>query len=141
MAKKPIAEIRLQLEAGKAQPGPPVGPALSQFGLNIMEFCNAYNAKTKADEGAIIPVIITAYSDRSFTLKLKTPPVSFLLKKAANIIKGSPQPNKEKVGKITRKQLLEIAKQKLEDLNADSLESAVKMIEGSARSMGIIIEG
>lgn len=96
MAKKIIGEIKLQLEAGKAQPSPPVGPALSQYGLNIMEFCNAYNAKTKGNEGAVIPVIITAYSDRSFSFKLKTPPASFLLKKAANIIKGSAQPNKKK---------------------------------------------
>ena len=140
MAKKIIGEIKLQLEAGKAQPSPPVGPALSQYGLNIMEFCNAYNARTKASEGAVIPVIITAYSDRSFTFKLKTPPASFLLKKAANIIKGSSQPNKEKVGKISRKQLQEIAKEKLEDLNCESVESAIKVLEGSARSMGIIIE-
>jgi large subunit ribosomal protein L11 len=140
MAKKVVGEIKLQLEAGKAQPSPPVGPALSQYGLNIMEFCNAYNAKTKAHEGAVIPVIITAYSDRSFAFKLKTPPASFLLKRAANIIKGSSQPNKDKVGRLSRKQLQEIAKDKLEDLNCDSLESAIRILEGSARSMGIIIE-
>lgn len=140
MAKKVIAEIKLQLEAGNAQPSPPVGPALSQYGLNIMEFCKAYNEKTEDRKGEIIPVVITAYSDRSFTFKLKNPPVSYLLKKAANIIKGSAQPNKEKIGKVTKKQLIEIAKQKLEDLNTDNLESAIKMIEGSARSMGIIIE-
>ncbi|OGF59963.1 MAG: 50S ribosomal protein L11 [Candidatus Fischerbacteria bacterium RBG_13_37_8] len=141
MAKKVIADIKLQLEAGKAQPSPPVGPALSQYGLNIMEFCNAYNAKTKTLEGAVIPVVITVYADRTFTFKLRTSPVSFLLKKAANIIKGSAQPNKDKVGKITRKQLTEIAKQKIEDLNADTIESAIKIVEGSARSMGITIEG
>jgi large subunit ribosomal protein L11 len=140
MAKKIVGEIKLQLEAGKAQPSPPVGPALSQYGLNIMEFCNAYNAKTKAHEGAVIPVIITAYSDRSFAFKLKTPPASFLLKRAANIIKGSSQPNKDKVGRLSRKQLQEIAKDKIEDLNCDSLESAIRILEGSARSMGIIIE-
>src|SRR4030042_2173243 len=132
MAKKVIADIKLQLEAGKAQPSPPVGPALSQYGLNIMELCNAYNAKTKTLEGAVIPVVITVYADRTFTFKLRTSPVSFLLKKAANIIKGSAQPNKDKVGKITRKQLTEIAKQKIEDLNADTIETAIKIVEGSA---------
>ncbi len=140
MAKKVIGEIKLQLEAGKAQPSPPVGPALSQYGLNIMEFCKAYNEKTKDREGEVIPVIITAYSDRTFVFKLKSPPASFLLKKAANIIKGSSQPNKEKIGKVSRKQIIEIAKEKLEDLNTDNLESAIKMIEGTARSMGIVIE-
>ncbi|RLA93218.1 MAG: 50S ribosomal protein L11 [Deltaproteobacteria bacterium] len=139
MAKKVIATIKLQIPAGKANPSPPVGPALGQHGVNIMEFCKAFNEKTKTDEGMIIPVLITVYQDRTFSFITKTPPASVLLKKAAGIIKGSGEPNRVKVGKVTREQVVEIAKTKMPDLNAIDLEGAIKTIEGTARSMGISI--
>ena len=139
MAKKVITQIKLQIPAGKANPSPPVGPALGQHGVNIMEFCKAFNAKTQSQEGLIIPVVITVYADRSFTYITKTPPASVLLKKAAGIIKGSGEPNKNKVGKVTPEQVREIAQTKLPDLNANDLDAAVKIIEGTARSMGIEI--
>ncbi|OGQ21689.1 MAG: 50S ribosomal protein L11 [Deltaproteobacteria bacterium RIFCSPLOWO2_02_FULL_44_10] len=137
MAKKITAQIKLQCPAGQANPAPPVGPALGQHGVNIMEFCKQFNAKTQKQAGTIIPVIITVYQDRSFTFELKTPPASFLLKQAAKIQKGSATPNKDKVGKVTRAQVAEIAKIKLPDLNCDSLEAAIRTIEGTARNMGI----
>jgi large subunit ribosomal protein L11 len=139
MAKKVTGQIKLQIPAGKATPAPPVGPALGQHGLNIMEFCKSFNEKTKAMGDSIIPVIITIYHDRTYSFVTKTPPASELLKKAAGIIKGSGEPNKNKVGKITQKQVEEIAKTKLPDLNANSLEAAVKIIQGTARSMGLEI--
>jgi large subunit ribosomal protein L11 len=139
MAKKVIGQIKLQVPAGKANPSPPVGPALGQHGVNIMEFCKAFNAKTQGQEGLIIPVVITVYADRSFTFITKTPPASVLLKKAAGIIKGSGEPNKTKVGKVTPDQIREIAKTKLPDLNAHDIDMAVKIVEGTARSMGIEI--
>jgi large subunit ribosomal protein L11 len=140
MAKKEIiAQVRLQIPAGKANPAPPVGPALGPYGLNIMEFCKAFNAKTQALGDTIIPVVLTVYADRSFTFITKTPPASDLLKKAAGIIKGSSTPNKDKVGKVTSAQIKEIAQRKLPDLNAYSLNEAAKIIEGTARSMGIEI--
>ena len=141
MAKKVIGTIKLQIPAGSANPSPPVGPALGQHGVNIMEFCKAYNAKTQDQKGLIIPVIVTVYSDRSFSFVTKTPPASDLLKKAAGLEKGSGEPNRQKVGKVTRTQVREIAEMKMKDLNAFSVESAEKMIEGTARSMGITIEG
>jgi len=137
MAKEVKTLVKLQIPAGKANPAPPVGPALGQHGVNIMEFCKQFNAKTQSQEGSIIPVIITVYTDRSFTFVLKTPPASDLLKKAAGIEKGSPTPNKQKVGSVTRKQVEEIAQTKLPDLNAFTLESAIKTIEGTARNMGL----
>jgi len=137
MAKEIMAKIKLQVPAGKANPAPPVGPALGQHGVNIMEFCKAFNAKTQKMGETIIPVIITVYSDRSFTFITKTPPAAELLKKAAGIIKGSGTPNKDKVGKVTRAQIKEIAQTKLPDLNAANIESAMRMIEGSAKSMGL----
>jgi large subunit ribosomal protein L11 len=137
MAKEISAIVKLQIPAGKANPAPPVGPALGQHGVNIMEFCKTFNAKTQGQEGSIIPVLITVYKDRSFTFITKTPPASDLLKKAAGIIKGSPVPHKEKVGKITTKQVEEIAKTKMGDLNAVDLAGATRIIEGTARSMGI----
>jgi len=140
MAKKVVTQIKLQIPAGKANPSPPVGPALGQHGVNIMEFCKAYNAKTQDKEGLIIPVVITVYSDRSFTFVTKTPPAADLLKKAAGIIKGSGEPNKNKVGKVTLAQVQEIAKTKMADLNARDLETAVRTIMGTARSMGIEVE-
>jgi large subunit ribosomal protein L11 len=139
MAKEITAKIKLQVPAGKANPAPPVGPALGQHGVNIMEFCKAFNAKTQKMGETIIPVIISVYSDRSFTFITKTPPAAELLKKAAGIIKGSGVPNKDKVGKVTRAQIREIAQTKLPDLNAASVESAMRMIEGSAKSMGLEI--
>ncbi len=139
MAKKVIAVVKLQLPAGQANPSPPVGPALGQHGVNIMEFCKAFNAKTKGQEGMIIPAVITIYADRSFSFILKTPPASVLLKKAAGIEKGASNPKKEKVGKVTRKQLEEIAKIKMPDLQAADMEAAMRTIEGTARSMGIEI--
>ena len=142
MAKKVIGFIKLQIPAGKANPSPPVGPALGQRGLNIMEFCKAFNAKTQSMEpGLPIPVVITAYSDKSFTFIMKTPPASILLKKAAKLQKGSSRPNSDKVGKVTRAQLEEIAKTKEPDLTAANLDAAVRTIAGSARSMGIEVEG
>lgn len=137
MAKKVMAIKKLQIPAGKATPSPPVGPALGQHGVNIMEFCKAFNAQTQGKGDIIIPVVITIYADRSFTFFVKTPPASVLLKKAAGIIKGSGEPNKEKAGKVTREQVKEIAQSKLPDLNAIDLEGAIKIIEGTARSMGI----
>ena len=137
MAKKVIGELKLQLPAGKATPAPPVGPALGQRGINIMEFVKAFNAKTANQVGTIIPVIITVYADRSFTFVLKTPPASVLIKKASGKEKGSAVPNKDKVGKITEKQVEDIAKLKMPDLNANDVEAAKQMIRGTARSMGI----
>ena len=137
MAKEITAKIKLQVPAGKANPAPPVGPALGQHGVNIMEFCKTFNARTQKMGETIVPVIITVYSDRSFTFITKTPPAAELLKKAAGIIKGSGIPNKEKVGKVTRAQIREIAQTKMPDLNAASIESAMNMIEGSAKSMGL----
>jgi large subunit ribosomal protein L11 len=137
MAKKTIGSIKLQVPAGQANPSPPIGPALGQQGVNIMEFCKAFNAKTAGQEGMIIPVVITVYQDRSFSFITKTPPASVLLRKAAKIAKGSGDPKREKVGKVTRVQIEEIAKMKLADLNANHLDSACKIIEGTARSMGI----
>ncbi|MCM8822179.1 MAG: 50S ribosomal protein L11 [Candidatus Omnitrophica bacterium] len=135
---KPIkAIVKLQIPAGQATPAPPVGPALGQHGVNIMEFCKAFNAATKGKEGDIIPVVLTIFEDRSFKYQLKTPPTASLLKKAANIVKGSGTPNKEKVGKLARKQLEEIARIKMPDLNTDDIAKAIKIVEGCARSMGI----
>lgn len=139
MAKKVVGELKLQLPAGKATPAPPVGPALGQRGINIMEFVKAFNAKTADQVGMIIPVIITVYADRSFTFVLKTPPASVLIKKASGKDKGSAVPNKEKVGKLTKKQVQDIAALKMPDLNVNDIETAMKMIEGTARSMGIEI--
>lgn len=141
MAKKVEALIKLQLPAGKANPSPPVGPALGQHGVNIMEFCKAYNAKTQDQMGLIIPVVITVYGDRSFTFITKTPPAAVLLKKAAKIDKGSPVSNKEKVGTVTQADLEDIAKLKMKDLNAHTIEQAARMIAGTARSMGLKVEG
>jgi large subunit ribosomal protein L11 len=140
MAKEVTAMVKLQIPAGKANPAPPVGPALGQHGVNIMEFCKAFNAKTQGQEGTIIPAVISIYSDRTFTFILKSPPASELLKKAAGIIKGSAVPQKDKVGKVTRAQVEEIAKTKMQDLNAVDLEGARKIVEGTARSMGITVE-
>ena len=137
MAKKVIANIKLQIKAGKATPSPPIGPALGQHGVNIMEFCKAYNAMTQNQEGTVIPVVITVYSDRSFTFVTKTPPASVLLKQAAKIAKGSGVPNKDKVGSVTTSQIKEIAELKYKDLNAVDLDSAISIIAGTARSMGI----
>ena len=139
MAKEITAKIKLQVPAGKANPAPPVGPALGQHGVNIMEFCKAFNAKTQKMGETIVPVIISVYSDRSFTFITKTAPAAELLKKAAGIIKGSGVPNKDKVGKVTRAQIKEIAQTKMPDLNAATVESAMRMIEGSAKSMGLEI--
>ncbi|HNU70660.1 MAG TPA: 50S ribosomal protein L11 [Thermodesulfobacteriota bacterium] len=141
MAKKIMTLIKLQITAGKANPSPPVGPALGQHGVNIMEFCKSFNEKTQqlAGEGMVIPVVITVYQDRSFSFVTKTPPAAVLIKKAAGIIKGSGEPNRNKVGQLTRAQVRDIAQTKLPDLNAFSLESAVRSIEGTARSMGITI--
>ena len=139
MAKKVVANIKLQVPAGQANPSPPIGPALGQHGVNIMEFCKAFNAKTQKMGDTIVPVIISVYSDRSFTFITKTPPAAELLKKAAGIIKGSGVPNKDKVGKVTRAQIKEIAQTKMPDLNAATVESAMRMIEGSAKSMGLEI--
>ncbi len=139
MAKKITGYIKLQVPAGKANPSPPIGPALGQHGVNIMEFCKAFNAKTAHDEGTITPVVITVYADRSFTFITKTPPVPVLIKKALDIKSGSPVPNKTKVGKLTKAQVEEIAKKKMPDLNAASLEAAMRTVEGTARSMGVDI--
>ncbi|TAN63213.1 50S ribosomal protein L11 [bacterium] len=141
MAKKVSAQIKLQIPAGKANPSPPIGPALGQHGVNIMEFCKQFNAKTQTQEGMIIPVVITVFSDRSFSFIMKTPPAPILILKAAKVEKGSKEPNKTKVGKITKKQVEEIAKLKLPDLTAGGLDAAIKTIEGTARSMGITVEG
>jgi large subunit ribosomal protein L11 len=141
MAKKVIANIKLQINAGKATPSPPIGPALGQHGVNIMEFCKAYNALTQNQEGTVIPVVITVYADRSFTIVTKTPPASVLLKKAAKIAKGSGDPKREKVGTVTPAQVKEIAELKFKDLNAVDVEGAVRIVAGTARSMGIEIAG
>jgi large subunit ribosomal protein L11 len=141
MAKKITGYIKLQIPAGQATPAPPVGPALGQHGVNIMEFCKTFNARTQKDQGLIIPVVITVFSDRTFTFVTKTPPASILLLRAAGLQKGSGVPNKTKVGKVTKKQVEEIAKTKMPDLNAASIEAAVKTVEGTARSLGIEVEG
>ena len=140
MAKKVIAQIKLQIPAGQANPSPPIGPALGQHGVNIMEFCKSYNAKTAGQEGTIIPVLITVFADRSFTFVTKTPPASVLLKQMAQVAKGAKEPSREKVGQITKTQLEEIARQKMTDLNTTSLEQAMHSIAGTARSMGVEIE-
>ena len=142
MAKKVTAIVKLQCPAGAANPSPPVGPALGQHGVNIMEFCKAFNARTQDQAGLIIPALITVYSDRTFTFELKTPPASVLLKKAAKVEKGSGEPNRTKVGSVTKKQVREIAELKLKDLNAHEVGQAMKIIEGTARSMGLdVVEG
>ncbi|MGD8394308.1 MAG: 50S ribosomal protein L11 [Candidatus Eiseniibacteriota bacterium] len=141
MATKPImAQIKLQCSAGQATPAPPVGPALGQHGVNIMEFCKAFNAQTEGQRGLIIPVVITVYKDRSFTFITKTPPAAVLLKKAAGIATASGEPNRTKVGKVSRDQVREIAETKMEDLNAFEVEAAMRIVEGTARSMGIVVE-
>lgn len=141
MAKKVTGSIKLAIAAGQANPAPPVGPALGQHGVNIMAFCKEFNAATKDQAGLIIPVIITVYQDKSFTLLYKSPPASILLKKAAGVASGSKTPNKDKVGKVTRKQILEIVKMKQKDLNVNSEDAAVRLISGTARSMGIEVVG
>lgn len=142
MAKKIAAMVKLQLSAGSATPSPPVGPALGQHGVNIMEFCKAFNERTKTQEGTIIPVLITIFSDRTFTFITKTPPVSFLLKKAVKLAKGANNPRKETVGQVTKSQVQEIAQLKMPDLNAKDLAGAMRIVEGSARSMGLeVVEG
>ena len=142
MAKKVTGFLKLQVPAGAANPSPPIGPALGQRGLNIMEFCKAFNAQTqKMEKNAPIPVVITIYADRSFTFEMKTSPMSFFIKKAANITAGSKAPDRDKAGAITKAQVKEIAEQKMKDLNSDTVESAMRMVEGSARSMGIEIKG
>ena len=141
MAKKITGVVRLQVPAGAANPAPPIGPALGSQGVNIMAFCKQFNAATQAQAGLIIPVVITVYADRSFTFILKSPPAAVLLKKAAGLAKGSGTPNKDKVGKVTKAQLLEIVKMKEKDLNASDSEAAMRMIAGTARSMGITVEG
>jgi len=140
MAKKIIANVKLQVNAGKATPAPPVGSALGPHGLNIMDFCKAFNAKTAKQEGLIIPVVVTVYSDRTYSFITKTPPAAILLKKAANIAKGSGVPNKTKVGKVSMKDVREIAQLKMPDLNASSIEAAIKIVMGTARSMGVEVE-
>ncbi|MFA5688759.1 MAG: 50S ribosomal protein L11 [Kiritimatiellales bacterium] len=140
MAKKEMGQIKLQIPAGQANPAPPVGPALGQKGVNIMEFCKAFNAATQKEAGMIIPVVITVYQDRSFSFITKSPPASALLKKAAGVAKGSGVPNRDKTGKVTRAQVEEIAKTKQADLNANDMDAARRIIEGSARSMGIEVE-
>jgi large subunit ribosomal protein L11 len=141
MAKKVVGQIKLQIPAGQANPAPPVGPALGQHGVNIMGFCKEFNAATKSDAGLVIPVVITVYQDKSFTFITKSPPASVLLKKAAGITAGSGTPNKDKVGKVTRKQVMDIVKMKQKDLNATSDEAAYRVISGTARSMGIEVVG
>jgi large subunit ribosomal protein L11 len=141
MAKKVVTNIKLQVQAGKATPAPPVGSALGPHGLNIMDFCKAFNAKTAKQEGLIIPVVVTVYSDRTYSFITKTPPAAVLLKKAANIAKGAGEPNKTKVGKVTLKDVREIAQLKMPDLNAANLDAAVRIILGTARSMGVEVEG
>jgi len=141
MSKKIVGNIKLQIQAGKANPSPPVGPALGQHGVNIMEFCKAFNAKTQEQAGQLIPVEITVFADRSFTFITKTPPTSFLIMDAIKLKKGSGEPNKEKVGKISESQVKKIAEIKMPDLNASGIESAISMVKGTARSMGVTIEG
>ena len=140
MAKKVVGMVKLQVPAGNATPAPPVGPALGQAGVNIMEFCKAFNARTQKDAGLIIPVVITIYADKSFTFITKTPPASILLKKAAGIEKGSGEPNRNKVGQVNKKQVKEIAQTKMQDLNANTVEAAMLIVAGTARSMGITVE-
>ena len=141
MAKKIVANVKLQVAAGKATPAPPVGSALGPHGLNIMDFCKAFNAKTAKQEGLIIPVVVTVYSDRTYSFITKTPPAAVLLKKAANIAKGSGEPNKTKVGKVSMKDVRDIAQLKMPDLNASNIDAAVKIVLGTARSMGVEVEG
>jgi large subunit ribosomal protein L11 len=141
MAKNVIATVKLQIPAGNATPGPPVGPALGQHGVNIMEFCNAFNARTKKDMGLIIPVVISIYQNRTFSFITKTPPASILLKRAAGIAKASGEPNKTKIGTVTMGDVVEIAKTKMPDLNANDVDAAVQMVLGTARSMGIEVSG
>ncbi|MBW3563135.1 MAG: 50S ribosomal protein L11 [Acidobacteria bacterium] len=141
MAKKVTGQIKLQIPAGQATPAPPVGPALGQHGVNIMEFCKAFNARTQKEQGLIIPVVITVFADRSFTFITKTPPAAILLLRAAGLQKGSGEPNKNKVGKVTKAQVEEIAKLKMPDLNAASVEAAMRTVEGTARSMGLEVQG
>jgi large subunit ribosomal protein L11 len=141
MAKKVVAQVKLQCPAGAANPSPPVGPALGQHGVNIMEFCKAFNARTADQQGLIIPAVVTVYADRTFTFITKTPPASVLLKRAAKIAKGSGEPNKNKVGRVSRSQVREIAQTKLVDLNANDINAAMRIIEGTARSMGLEVEG
>ena len=141
MAKKISGYIKLQIPAGKANPAPPIGPALGQHGVNIMEFCKAFNAQTQQDSGTMIPVVITVYEDRSFTFITKTPPAAVLIKQAINLEKGSGEPHKDKVGKISQAQLRAIAEKKMPDLNTTNIESAMKTIEGTAKSMGLTVEG
>jgi len=141
MAKKIVANVKLQVAAGKATPAPPVGSALGPHGLNIMDFCKAFNAKTAKQEGLIIPVVVTVYSDRTYSFITKTPPAAVLLKKAANIAKGSGEPNKNKVGKVSMKDVREIAQLKMPDLNASNIDAAVNIVLGTARSMGVEVEG
>jgi large subunit ribosomal protein L11 len=142
MAKKVVAMVKLQLQAGQATPSPPVGPALGQHGVNIMEFCKAFNEKTKTQEGTVIPALITIFSDRTFTFVTKTPPATFLIKRAAKLAKGSNNPKKEMAGSITKSQVKEIAQLKMADLNAKNIDGAMKIIEGSVRSMGLeVVEG
>jgi large subunit ribosomal protein L11 len=141
MAKKIVANVKLQVAAGKATPAPPVGSALGPHGLNIMDFCKAFNAKTAKQEGLIIPVVVSVYSDRTYSFITKTPPAAVLLKKAANIAKGSGEPNKTKVGKVAMKDVREIAQLKMPDLNASNIEAAIKIVLGTARSMGVEVEG
>jgi len=140
MAKKIIGSIKLQIPAGQASPAPPVGPALGQAGVNIMDFCKAFNARTQEQQGTIIPVVLTVYGDRSYTFITKTPPAAVLLRQAAAVEKGSGEPNREKVGRVSKRQVEEIAKTKMPDLNAASLEAAMRIVEGTARSMGIEVE-
>jgi len=141
MAKKVVGMVKLQIPAGQATPAPPVGPALGQAGVNIMDFCKSFNARTKEQLGLIIPVVVTVYSDRSYTFITKTPPAAILLIKAAGVAKGSGVPNRNKVGQVSKAQVQEIAKSKMPDLNTTSLESAIRTVEGTARSMGIDVEG
>ena len=141
MAIEVVTHIKLQIPAGQATPAPPIGPALGQHGLNIMDFCKQFNAKTQKQAGEVTPVVITVYKDRSFTFELKTPPVSYLLKQAAKVPKGSGEPNRNKVGSVTRQQVAEIAKKKMPDLTAATLEAAMRSVEGAARSMGIEVVG
>ncbi|MBN1570102.1 MAG: 50S ribosomal protein L11 [Acidobacteria bacterium] len=141
MAKKIIANVKLQVAAGKATPAPPVGSALGPHGLNIMDFCKAFNAKTAKQEGLIIPVVVTVYGDRTYSFVTKTPPAAILLKKAANIAKGSGEPNKTKVGKVSMKDVREIAQLKMPDLNASDIDAAIRIVMGTARSMGVEVEG
>ena len=140
MAKAILAQVKLQCPAGQANPAPPVGPALGQHGVNIMEFCKAFNARTQSQQGLIIPVVVTVYSDRSFTFITKTPPAAILLKRAAGIATASGEPNRKKVGTVTRQQVREIAESKMPDLNANDVEMAMRIVEGTARSMGITVE-